>query len=45
MAELKLDLCVQSTTHLLDTLATLKENIRILEVFLQSGLRGETQVC
>ncbi|CAL8111400.1 unnamed protein product [Orchesella dallaii] len=38
MAEMHLDLCIQSTGHLLETVSGIKENIRILEVFLNSGI-------
>ncbi len=38
MAEMHLDLCIQSTNHLLETVSSIKENVRMLEVFLNSGL-------
>lgn len=44
MAEMHLDLCIQSTNHLLQTVSAIKENVRILEVFLNSGLLNAVSI-
>lgn len=38
MSELHLDLCRQSAKHFQDAIDSLKENLRVLEVFVSSGL-------
>ncbi|OXA60864.1 uncharacterized protein LOC118434360 [Folsomia candida] len=38
MSELHLDLCRQSTKHLHDTIESIKDNLRLLEIFVISGL-------